>query len=65
MIRYPRRYGLFPTGLTQSTDTQTSTQTVVWLSGGTIGEKYVVTNRIVTAAGRTFDQSVKLKVKAR
>lgn len=37
----------------------------VWLSGGTLGEVCFVRNRIVTLAGRTADQVVKLRIKLR
>lgn len=42
-----------------------STHTKVWLSGGTLGETVLVTNRIETAGGRTMDQTIKLKIKAK
>jgi len=54
-----------PTGITKTTDTKTNTATTIWLSGGTIGVSYELTNRVVTAGGRTMDQSVKLKIKAK
>lgn len=55
-----------PSGLTdESLSTNTDTETTVWLSGGTDGTSYDVKNRITTAAGRTMDQTVTLKVKAR
>ena len=44
-------------------NTHTSTATKLWLSGGTVGETNVLTNRVTTAAGRVMDQSVKLKIK--
>lgn len=37
----------------------------VWLSGGTAGTVAHITMRIVTAAGRTYDESLKIKVKER
>lgn len=37
--------------------------TKVWLSGGTAGESCVVQNRIETSAGRTYDQSVRLRIR--
>lgn len=38
---------------------------IVWLSAGTLGKKYTLTNRITTAAGRTMDQSVNLRIKTK
>lgn len=37
----------------------------VWLSGGTENESCMITNRITTNQGRTYDQSVKLRIKSR
>jgi hypothetical protein len=34
-----------------------STQTLCWLSGGTAGSIYTITNRIVTSESRTYDRS--------
>lgn len=42
-------------------DSHTTTVTTVWLSGGNIGTTLLV-NRVVTAGGRTYDQTMKLKV---
>lgn len=39
--------------------------TVAWLSGGTLGVTYQLTNRITTAGGRTMDQTVKVKIKSK
>jgi hypothetical protein len=52
-------------GITEGSTSNTTTVTKIWLSGGTIGEKYVLTNRIVTAGGRTMDQSTRIAVKAK
>jgi hypothetical protein len=49
-------------GLTMDSDAHTSTTATVWLSGGTPGVTYEVTNRIVTAAGRTDDFTFKVQV---
>jgi len=49
-------------GITQDSESETTTTTTVWLSGGTAGLTYTVTNRIVTAAGRTDDRSIAVKV---
>lgn len=47
-------------------DSQTisGTTTKVWLSGGTNGTPCVVLNRIVTSAGRTYDQSVRIRIRS-
>jgi hypothetical protein len=54
---------LMPTGVTKNSDTNTTTTTTIWLSSGTAGTTYSLTNRITTAGGRTYDRTVKLKVK--
>jgi hypothetical protein len=35
----------------------TTTTTTVWLTGGTLGQRYVLRNRVVTVGGRTEDKS--------
>lgn len=54
-----------PSGITKNSDSNTDTTTTIWLSGGTLGETYEFLNRIVTAGGRTMDQTVKIKIRAR
>lgn len=39
--------------------------TKVWLSGGTHGTACLVLNRITTSAGRTYDQSVRLRIRTK
>lgn len=56
---------IVPVGLTVTTQSNTTTTTTVWLSGGTLATTYQVLNRIVTAGGRTMDQTVKLKIKTK
>lgn len=53
---------IVPTGITSVTETNTSTTSTIWLSGGTVGEKYALTNRIVTAGGRTEDRTIYVRV---
>ncbi len=53
------------TGLTADSDTNTTTTATVWLSSGTLGEDYEVTNRIVTAGGRTEDRTIIIMVRER
>lgn len=52
------------TGITvdSSSLTDSSTSVTVWLSGGTDGNKYNVTCRIVTSAGRTDDRTAEIRV---
>lgn len=37
----------------------------VWLSGGADGEKCVILNRVTTSEGRTYDQSVTLRIRSK
>lgn len=54
-----------PTGLTAGATSNTTTTTTVWLSAGVLDDDYEVLNRITTTGGRTMDQTVKLKVRAK
>jgi len=55
---------ILPAGIT-STLTEildNGSRTRVWLTGGTSGKKYILTNRVTTVIGRQLDQSVELTV---
>lgn len=52
-------------GITVDSDSNTTKTATVWLSGGTAGQVYSVTNRIVTTAGRTDDRSITIRVTER
>lgn len=52
-------------GLTIDSDTNTVTTATVWLSGGTLGQRYEVTNTIVTTAGRTDERSFIVRIEER
>jgi hypothetical protein len=54
-----------PAGVTKVAATHTATNATVWLSGGTAGQAYTVTNRITTTGGRTEDRSFIVKVEER
>lgn len=56
---------IVPSGITKNSDSHTTTTTTAWLQGGTEGDSYSLVNRVVTAASRTMDQTVKLKVKSK
>lgn len=53
---------IVPTGITKTNESNTATTATVWLSGGTVGSSYQVTNRIVTAQGRTDDRTLQIVV---
>ena len=54
-----------PTGITQTSASNDTTNAVIWLSGGTAGQQYEVTNRIVTAGGLTDERTLTIIVKDR
>ncbi len=54
-----------PDGITVDDDSNTDSVATVWLSGGTAGQTYQVTNHIVTAAGRETDQTILIVVQER
>jgi hypothetical protein len=56
---------VIPAGLTEEDSGKTDTLTTVWLSGGTLGNRYTITNTITTAGGRTDERSLILVIKNR
>lgn len=54
-----------PTGITNTTSSNTTTTATIWLSGGTVGSQYKVVNTIVTAGGRTEERTLKIVVMQR
>ncbi len=52
-------------GITKDSDSKTDTITTIWLSGGTEGERYTISNRIVTSDGRTDERSFIVSVTER
>ena len=51
-----------PTGITVNSSDNSALKTTVWLSGGSVGSKYRLTNRIVTTGGRTDDRTITIVV---
>lgn len=49
-------------GINLDSSTNTSTKATAWISGGTSGQPYSVTNRITTSAGRTDDRTITIRV---
>lgn len=49
----------------EEASSNTATTTTLWLSGGTPGNKYAITNRITTAGERTDDRTAILTCKER
>jgi len=47
-----------PSGITKDSDSKSSSETVIWLSGGTVYENYRLVNHIVTSLNREKDQTI-------
>lgn len=54
---------IVPDGLVEDSSSNTTSASTIWLSGGVLGERYTLTNRVETAGGRVMDQSVRIKIK--
>lgn len=54
-----------PAGLAKGGEDLTGGQATVWLSGGTAGESYLVTNHVVTTDGMEDDRSIRIFVRQR
>ena len=53
------------TGLTKDSDSESSGVVTVWLSGGTVGERYDVGCRIVTSLDRTDERTIRITCRER
>jgi hypothetical protein len=51
-----------PAGITGQAASNDDTAATIKISGGTLGDEYQVLNRITTAAGRTYDQTVLIAI---
>lgn len=49
-------------GISVNTESFTVYRATVWLSGGTAGQPYTVTNRITTNQGRIDDRTITIRV---
>lgn len=49
-------------GIDIDSDSYTTTTATIWLSGGVAGQKYRITNHIVTDAGREDERSIRVEV---
>lgn len=49
-----------PTGITQDSVSNTSSAATIWLTGGTHGQEYVITNQITTSGGQIAERSIKI-----
>lgn len=54
-----------PAGITVDSEDNDNTTTTVWLSGGTDGTKYLLTNHVTTSEGREDDRTIRITVRER
>jgi RNA-binding protein YlmH len=54
---------LVPDGITMDLELSDTTSATIWLSGGTTGTEYQLTNRITTAQGRQRDRTITIRVR--
>lgn len=47
-----------PSGITKDSDTFGDTSTRIWLTGGTAGTKYTLTNTITVSSGKIDERSI-------
>lgn len=54
---------IVPAPLSLFTSSYTTTKTFVWVSGGVVGARYSLVNRVTTAGGRIDDRTINIKIK--
>jgi hypothetical protein len=52
-------------GLTIVTDSETTTTTLVRISGGTLGNRYDLVNHVVLANGEEYDRTIRVEIAAK
>ena len=52
-------------GITNDSTSHAGSVATIWLSGGTLGKEYLVSNRIVTSAGRQEVRSFRVAIVSR
>lgn len=52
-----------PDGIVSEQDSFNTTSTTIWLSGGSAGQSYSLTNHITTTQGREKDKTITVRVK--
>jgi hypothetical protein len=57
-------YTLSSTRITKDSDSNDTDSTTIWLSGGTAGEEYGITNRVATNGSRTAEASFTIQVRS-
>lgn len=50
------------TGITEESDSNTTTTATLWLSGGTAGTDYTAANKITTSAARIAERTLTIRV---
>lgn len=51
-----------PAGIVKVSEANTTTDAVIFLASGTVGQIYEPTNRIITAGGRQNDQTISILI---
>ena len=54
-----------PADITKDSDSSSTTDTTIWLSGGTFGDVYMVTNKIETNDSRTAERAFLIQMAIR
>lgn len=54
---------ILPTGITSYAESNTTTATTIWLTSGSAGSDYLITNQIITTGGRIDQRSIKIMVR--
>lgn len=50
--------------VTLDSDDKSGAITTAWLSGGTVDDVCVITNRVTTSANRTYEESAKIRIRS-
>lgn len=53
---------IVPAGIVKVSEANNTTDAIIFLASGTVGQIYPVTNRVITAGGRQNDQTISILI---
>jgi hypothetical protein len=54
---------IVPAGIVNTSESNNTVDTIIWVASGTVGQVYEIINRIITAGGQQNDQTISILIR--